>query len=384
MNILNATADLAATAHAPREPTPPGIDAHQLRKHYGDVTALDDIDLSIPQGAFVSVLGPSGSGKTTLLGVVAGFVTPDEGQVLISGRDVTLLPAQQRGIGVVFQHYALFPHMSVAENVAFPLYCRRLPKSEVRSRVDRALEMVGLHVHHSRRPHQLSGGQQQRVALARALVYEPPVLLLDEPLGALDRRLRMAMQVELKELHRRVGNTFLYVTHDQEEALSLSDLVIVMREGRVEQIGAPSDLYDRPHTEFVANFVGDCNILEGTVQETRYGVEVVHAESGLCLYRGSVQQSSATARVVIRPEWIELTDSAATASRALPGRVVSQHFVGSEVVARCETALGQLVVRVPRTRAGTTAAPTVVSDGKSVSLNWDPEQTHLLERADSN
>ncbi|WP_404294933.1 ABC transporter ATP-binding protein (plasmid) [Microvirga sp. RSM25] len=232
-----------------------GIALRGVRKRYGTAVAVDGVSLDISPGEFVSLLGPSGSGKTTTLMMIAGFETPDTGQILLDGKDITRLPPHRRELGIIFQNYALFPHMTVADNVAYPLRMRRMAKAEVKSRVDRVLEQVQLGALADRYPHQMSGGQQQRVAIARALVFDPPVLLLDEPLGALDKKLRQHLRAEIKALHKEVGKTMIYVTHDQEEALAMSDRVAVMHEGRIRQASSPRDIYSRPAELFVASFV---------------------------------------------------------------------------------------------------------------------------------
>jgi spermidine/putrescine ABC transporter ATP-binding subunit len=235
-----------------------------LTKRYGEVTAARDVTLDVRAGEFLTLLGPSGSGKTTTLMMVAGFVLPDDGEVEIDGRPVTWLDPNLRGLGMVFQSYLLFPHMTVAGNVAFPLQVRRTERARIQARVAAVLDLVQLRGFEDRYPRQLSGGQQQRVALARALVYEPPVLLMDEPLGALDRKLREQMQLEIKRIQGRLGVTVLYVTHDQTEALTMSDRVAVMKHGRVEQVGPPDELYERPVNRFVADFLGESNFIQGT------------------------------------------------------------------------------------------------------------------------
>jgi len=241
------------------------LSVRNLSKHYGATRAVDDVSLDIPRGQFVTLLGPSGSGKTTILMAIAGFVQPTAGEILVDRAPITQLPPEKRNFGMVFQGYALFPHMSVAENVAFPLRVRKLGRAETETRVKDALSLVQLGPLADRKPQQLSGGQQQRVALARALVNRPAVLLLDEPLGALDLKLRETMQHELKDLQKRVGITFIYVTHDQEEALTMSDRIAVMSEGRVQQVGTPEQIYNFPANHFVADFIGDTNFLEGKV-----------------------------------------------------------------------------------------------------------------------
>lgn len=257
------------------------IEIAGLSKAYGGAAALWDISLSVRRGEFLTLLGPSGCGKTTLLRCLAGFERPDTGSVLLDGRDVTRLPPNRRAVNTVFQNYALFPHMSVADNVAFGLSLQRLPDAEVATRVEEALDLVRLSGLGGRRPGQLSGGQQQRVALARALVLRPLVLLLDEPLSALDLKLRKQMQLELKELQRTLGLTFVFVTHDQEEALSMSDRVAVMRDGRIVQVGSPAEVYERPADLFVARFVGETNVLDAVVREVRPGALLVQVEGAL-------------------------------------------------------------------------------------------------------
>jgi putative spermidine/putrescine transport system ATP-binding protein len=240
----------------------PAVRVRGLRKNYGSVTALDGVDLTIGRGEFFTLLGPSGSGKTTLLRLIAGFERPDAGIVELGGRDISRVPPYSRDVNTVFQDYALFPHMTVAENVQYGLRVRRVPKAERRERAGRALEMVQLGSLGDRKPTQLSGGQRQRVALARAIVNQPQVLLLDEPLGALDFKLRQEMQIELQHVQREVGITFVYVTHDQEEALAMSDRIAVLSSGRIEQVGTPLEVYERPQTDFVAGFIGISNLIE--------------------------------------------------------------------------------------------------------------------------
>jgi putative spermidine/putrescine transport system ATP-binding protein len=244
------------------EADPPAIRVLGLRKNYGSVVALDGVDITIERGEFFTLLGPSGSGKTTLLRLIAGFERPDGGVVELGGRDISRVPPYSRDVNTVFQDYALFPHMTVAENVQYGMRVRRVPKAERRERTTRALEMVRLGGLGERKPTQLSGGQRQRVALARAIVNEPQVLLLDEPLGALDFKLRQEMQIELQHVQREVGITFVYVTHDQEEALAMSDRIAVLNSGRIEQVGTPLEVYERPQTDFVAGFIGISNLIE--------------------------------------------------------------------------------------------------------------------------
>jgi ABC-type Fe3+/spermidine/putrescine transport system ATPase subunit len=244
-----------------------------LHKSYGDTMVVRDQSMEIAAGEFITLLGPSGSGKTTTLMMLAGFVEPDAGEILVGGRDVSRVPARRRGLGFVFQQYLLFPHMTVGQNVAFPLELRGMKREEIRRAVADILTLVGLTGFEDRRPRELSGGQQQRVALARAMVYRPPVLLMDEPLGALDKKLRDQLQTEIKQLQRQLGLTVVYVTHDQEEALVLSDRIGVMRDGRLEQFAAPRELYERPATRFVADFLGAANFLSGRVEDGHVGLD---------------------------------------------------------------------------------------------------------------
>ncbi|MEZ0076069.1 ABC transporter ATP-binding protein [Planotetraspora sp. GP83] len=239
------------------------VDVRGVVKRYRDTLALDDVTLHVPGGEFVTLLGASGSGKSTLLGVIAGFTEPTSGSVAVDGRDITTVPPYRRGLGMVFQHYALFPHMTVWDNVAFPLRRRRVRGDELRTRVEQALEVVGLGALAKRLPAQLSGGQQQRVALARAIVFRPRVLLMDEPLSALDKRLREQLQLEMKRLHRELGITFVFVTHDQEEALTMSDRIALLRDGRIVQAGTPEELYERPSSRYTAEFLGESNLFPG-------------------------------------------------------------------------------------------------------------------------
>ena len=282
-----------------------------ISKHYGEVVALQRIDLAVERGEFLTLLGPSGSGKTTILNLVAGMIRPTEGRIFLNGVNATDLPSAKRGLGMVFQNYALMPHMSVFENVAFPLRVRRAPRREIESRVREALEKVQLGHAAKRKPHELSGGQQQRVALARSIIYEPSIILMDEPLGALDRNLRTQMQVEIKRLHSGLGLTVVYVTHDQEEALTMSDRVVLMRQGRIEQMGPPDQLYASPRSLFAATFIGESNLLRGRVRAT--GPEAMLELPDGRLVRGRAMADLAAgveACAVVRPEAIEFGSAA--------------------------------------------------------------------------
>jgi spermidine/putrescine transport system ATP-binding protein len=287
------------------------IEIEHVTKNYGDFTAVKDMNLQIRKGEFFSLLGPSGCGKTTTLRMVAGFEEPSEGEIYLSNTPVAGVPPYKRSVNTVFQSYALFPHLSVWENVAFGLRRKRVPKDDIRTRVEEALEMVEMDQMRQRRPNQLSGGQQQRVALARALVNRPTVLLLDEPLGALDAKLRKAMQLELKKLQSEVGITFIYVTHDQEEALTMSDRLAVMSQGLVEQIGKPVDIYENPQTAFVANFIGVSNIYLSDVESITHNVAECVTNQGLRVHVSAKLhpdvRAGARVGVVIRPEKILIT-----------------------------------------------------------------------------
>jgi spermidine/putrescine transport system ATP-binding protein len=310
------------------------------------VAAVDHIDLTIEQGEFFSMLGPSGCGKTTTLRMIAGFEEPSSGKVLLYGSDVTSVPPNKRDVNMVFQNYALFPHMSVADNIAFGLERTGVEKNEVKTRVADALELVELTGRERRRPKELSGGQQQRVALARALVNRPRALLLDEPLGALDLKLRQTMQIELKRIQREVGITFVYVTHDQSEALTMSDRLIVMHDGQIEQLGTPKELYEQPKTRFVAGFIGTSNILKGTVEAMRDGDAVLGTggdESVLIPVRSPVP-IGATLEATIRPEKMQLTVERPTGCCALRATVQEVVYLGTSTNYTVTTVLGELVV----------------------------------------
>ena len=301
-----------------------------LVKRFADVTAVAGINLDMPPGEFFSFLGPSGCGKTTTLRLIAGFERPDEGQILLDGVDMAQTPPHKRNVNTVFQNYALFPHLSVADNVGFGLRYKDVSKQEARKRVLDTLELVRLQGLERRRPSQLSGGQQQRVALARALVLNPSVLLLDEPLGALDAKLRKALQIELKALQEEVGITFIYVTHDQEEALTMSDRLAVMSNGRVEQVGTPSEVYEEPSTAYVADFLGVSNLMDAQAESTdgqgRCTIQLGDFE--LVAERGDTD-SRGPVKVVIRPERIRLEESGAAGENRIPGMVERVVYVGS-------------------------------------------------------
>ena len=340
-----------------------------LSKHYGRLAAVDGVSLTVPRGQFLTLLGPSGSGKTTILMVIAGFVEPTAGDVLLDDRPITHLPPEKRNFGMVFQGYALFPHLTVSDNVAFPLRVRGRSKAEIAERVRAALDLVQLGALGARLPRQLSGGQQQRVALARALVFTPHILLLDEPLSALDKKLRAELQWELKGLHRRVGTTFVYVTHDQEEALSMSDQVAILRDGRLVQMGEPRALYERPATRFVADFLGKSNFIRGRI-ESIDGGDFAY-EAGGSRY---VQADAAGARrpgdlvlVALRPEKIDIAGEPGRAGpNQITGEIATWNYYGTNFHFLVKTVtLGDLMVTMPAWRCG--VEPTA---GRPVWLSW--------------
>jgi len=305
-------ADAAKAGSSDREH--PALVIRGLRKLFGDATAVDGVDLEVRRGEFVTLLGPSGSGKTTTLRMVAGFLAPTAGSIEIDGSDMTRVPPHRRDVGMVFQNYALFPHMTAAQNIAFPLEMRGRSRKEIKERVANALELVKLGNYGSRFPRQLSGGQQQRIALARAVVFEPRLLLMDEPLGALDRKLRESLQLEILHVSRQLGATVLYVTHDQEEALVMSDRIAIFSAGRIEQLGTGEDLYDRPASLFVADFIGESNILRGRYERDDTGGWLVRDGSRWRVGDRAVEragiQSGMPAALIVRPERLRMTDPA--------------------------------------------------------------------------
>ena len=301
----------------------------ELVKQFSEVTAVDGINLQMPGGEFFSMLGPSGCGKTTTLRMIAGLERPTSGRILLDGHDMALTPPHKRNVNTVFQNYALFPHPNVFDNIAFGLRRQKRPKAEIRHQVAEALELVQLTGLEKRKPGQMSGGQQQRVALARALVLQPAVLLLDEPLGALDAKLRKALQIELKALQQQVGITFVYVTHDQEEALTMSDRIAVMNDGRIEQVGPPQDVYEEPTTTFVADFLGVSNLMAVTAHgESNRRCKVALGEFELFASNGDVSTTGET-RMVIRPERVRLEAHQSTGENRIPGMVERVVYLGN-------------------------------------------------------
>ncbi|MBR0666182.1 ABC transporter ATP-binding protein [Roseomonas hellenica] len=341
----------------------------RLTKRYGGFTAVVDASLTVEQGQFLTLLGPSGSGKTTILMMIAGFVAPSEGRILLDGRDITVLPPEKREFGMVFQGYALFPHMTVAENIAFPLRVRGLARADRDARVRATLDLVQLTQFAERRPTQLSGGQQQRVALARALVFDPALLLLDEPLSALDKKLRAELQEELKTLHRRIGRTFVNVTHDQEEAMSLSDRVAILNHGKLVQMGGPVELYERPRTRFVADFLGKSNMISARVAEARQGGAVLTAGGTRLVQAMDGARAGEAVLLSLRPERITVLTAGETAENVVDGRIASAAFLGAGHSVTVETAdLGRLRVTIPTWQAS--VAP---EEGVPLRLGWSAD-----------
>ncbi len=368
----------------------PDVEILEVTKRFGDVVAVDRMTLRIARGEFYSFLGPSGCGKTTTLRMIAGFEQPTSGEILLEGQPIAGVPPYRRNVNTVFQHYALFPHMDVAQNVGYGLRQTKVKRDEEKRRVTEALGLVRLAGYENRRTWEMSGGQQQRVALARALVNHPTVLLLDEPLGALDLKLRKEMQLELKALQREVGVTFVYVTHDQEEALTMSDVIVVMRDGRIQQQGGPVELYERPVNRFVADFIGISNPIEGVLESsdptTRHAV--VNAESGLRLV-GSITDPAASpapgdrVTIAIRPERFQMVASdggepePGPGRTAIRGRIRQGTYLGDQTEFRVDTdAAGEVVVR--RQNALGAAAGQGVGPGDPVVLSWHEEANLVL------
>jgi spermidine/putrescine transport system ATP-binding protein len=351
------------------------LELRSLTKRFGDFMAVDGVSLAIAPGEFLTFLGASGSGKTTTLRMIAGFETPTAGEILMDGASIADLPPFKREVNTVFQQYALFPHMSVRHNVEYGLRMRRVPAAERRSRVDQALAMVQLGELAARSPRQLSGGQQQRVALARALINRPRVLLLDEPLGALDLKLRKQMQLELKHLQAGLGITFVYVTHDQEEALTMSDRIALMRQGQLIQVGTPRDLYDRPASRYVADFIGETNLLAGTVVESRSGEAAL--QIGVDMLRGVCDGRLETGReawLAVRPEAIAVRPPVGewSGGNVVSATVREAVYAGSAVRVHATLTSGQRIV-------AHVAAGTSVTVGAAVRLAWPVERGRFVQ-----
>jgi spermidine/putrescine transport system ATP-binding protein len=365
------------------DPSVPAIGLDGVVKEFHSrgevVTAVRGIDLAIRKGEFFSMLGPSGCGKTTTMRMIAGFEEPTQGTVRLDGRDVTAAPPNKRDVNMVFQSYALFPHMSVFENVAFGLRRKSVPKDRITQQVGEMLEIVDLAGREQRRPRELSGGQQQRVALARALVNHPAALLLDEPLGALDLKLRQAMQVELKRIQREVGITFVYVTHDQNEALTMSDRIAVMNDGVIEQLGPPRNIYEHPKTRFVAGFIGTSNLLTGTLSQVTDGIGVIEVspeERILVPAGGTGLTAGQDVELTVRPEKIDLAAGpGAPGSCALRGSVTEVVYLGTSTSFSVHTTTGADVVVFKQNSA---SASSTISRGDDVWLTWDPQHSYPI------
>lgn len=353
------------------------LNIRNIRKTYGSVIAVEDVTLDIAKGEFLTFLGPSGSGKSTTLFALAGFEAPTSGEIILDGQPLLDIPSHKRNIGMVFQRYTLFPHLSVAENVAFPLRVRRRPAAEIKRKVADMLDLVQLEGMGDRLPSQMSGGQQQRVALARALAYDPPVLLMDEPLSALDKKLREEIQTQIRRIHKETGVTILYVTHDQEEALRLSDRIALFNQGRIEQVGTGHDLYFNPATRFVAGFIGNSNFLDVEAKPTSdgYGTALFpdgSSMSGVPLHKDGGDESDSV--LMVRPEAIRLeTDLSSNEGVAI--QIFDMTFLGDAVQVDGRTDWGQEVtVRAPLSAGGAQG----MEAGDKVRLQWNAEESHLF------
>jgi putative spermidine/putrescine transport system ATP-binding protein len=348
-----------------------------VSKHYGGVAALAEVDLRVRDGEFLTLLGPSGSGKTTILNLIAGMVGPTSGRIWINGTDATQVPVNKRGLGMVFQNYALMPHMTVFENIAFPLRVRKRADAEIKQRVHEVLEIVRLPDVAKRKPGELSGGQQQRIAIARCIAYNPPIILMDEPLGALDKKLREEMQLELKQLHVQLGITALYVTHDQEEALTMSDRIVLLKDGRVEQVGPPAELYFHPRTLFCAEFLGDSNIIDCTIEQAG---DVVRARTALDTHvRSSRPLDAAPAaamKMMVRPENVSIVRGGASSAEdnRLQGELVDHIILGGVVKSYVRLADGTTMVVQELTQADRVGD----QPGARVELAWSAADTLIL------
>jgi spermidine/putrescine transport system ATP-binding protein len=361
------------------------IHVEGVTKRFGDMTAVDDLTMSIPRGSFFAMLGPSGCGKTTTLRMIGGFENPTAGRVFLGGSDVTDHPPYKRDVNTVFQSYALFPHLSVEKNVGFGLERKKVSKDEVRKRTSEVLELVQLGHLAKRKPAQLSGGQAQRVALARALVNRPRALLLDEPLGALDLRLRKQLQIELKRIQQDVGITFVHVTHDQEEAMSMADTIAVMNHGRIEQAGGAADLYERPQTEFVANFLGVSNLVDADIRRNGGGpLTKVETHDGAMLHVPSDRcgpHGTDAVKAGVRPEKITLTPAGQPTpdgANVLRGTIVVSAFLGTSIQYVVRAAGGEELNVFAQNIDG--SEPDSLGVGREVQLSWSPEHTFVVAR----
>ncbi len=352
------------------------LELKNVKKAFDGVGVLEGVSLSIEKGEFITFLGPSGCGKTTTLRIIAGLEQPQEGQVLLEGKDVTALPPHQRDVNTVFQNYALFPHMNVADNIGYGLRLKKTPKDEIRKKVKEMLELVQLSGYEKRKPQELSGGQKQRVAIARALANNPKILLLDEPLGALDLQLRRAMQLELKRLQKKLGITFIYITHDQEEAINMSDRIVVMNEGLFEQIGTPDEVYNFPKSSFVATFVGNANIIPGVVERMQPGQALVSVCGGKALVRwnGKDLQPGEPVTLAVRSENIEIDENCGCGLEAL---VEEKSFSGGMLRMTLRLPDGQQIIA---SRYGIDANVAV---GQKICFRWSASNAVLVDRKET-
>lgn len=375
MNIIN----MGGAAGAIQAQTPMKLQVDRLRKSYGNFEALTPADLEIHQGEFMTLLGPSGSGKTTLLMMVAGLVQPSGGDIYIDGKLATNVPSSKRDIGMVFQNYALFPHLTVFENIAFPLRMRRRSEADIRKEVMRVLEIVELPHVAQRSPRALSGGQQQRIALARSIVYAPSIILMDEPLGALDKRLRDQLQIEIKNIHKSLGTTILYVTHDQQETLTMSDRICLMNHGRIEQVGTPAELYFSPETEFGAVFLGESNIVDiSNVVSGPEGITFSAPQmnaAGLSCPVPSHQNVSTASKIMLRPEWLTVSKAhPGSEFNVVSGTVKDTVFTGEVTRYFVTTPGGAILTAAQLTRPG----EEDIAAGTEVFVSWPRTRTYLL------
>jgi len=358
------------------------IELRQVTKRYNNECVVDAVSTTIAPGEFFSLLGPSGSGKTTTLMMIAGFAEVDHGQILVDGTDIVEVPPQRRGFGMVFQNYAIFPHLNVFDNVAFPLRARKVPKDQIKERVSKALELVRLERFVDRFSRQLSGGQQQRVAIARAIVFQPSIVLMDEPLGALDQNLRYQMQVEIKDIQQRLGMTVVYVTHDQEEAMNMSDRIAIMNSGKIEQVGRPAEIYENPATKFIARFLGEANLIEGTIEEVSGDVAVLRTAGGLALSARLTEpvERGARANLFVRPERVAIASEVGIATdpavNCANGRVVQTSFLGN--ILRHSIEIGpDILVTVDVQNA---SAGLLRTAQENVVLSWPVADGVILQR----
>ena len=357
----------------------PMVRFDNVQKSYdGKTLVVKNLDVDIARGEFLTMLGPSGSGKTTSLMMLAGFEPATHGEIYLNGKPINNVPPNKRGIGMVFQNYALFPHMTVAENLAFPLKVRGMSGSDIDAKVKRALEMVELPQFGARRPAQLSGGQQQRVAVARALVFEPELILMDEPLGALDKQLREQMQYEIKHIHENLGVTVVYVTHDQSEALTMSDRIAVFEDGVIQQLSSPDTLYEKPDNSFVAQFIGENNRLNGTIKSIEGHTCTVELDGGEIVTADKVVEGGegTLTTLSIRPERIELDPPAGSVPAAIPGKIEELIYLGDHIRVRMSVAgTSEFIVKV-RNRAGRRS----LEAGQQTTVGWSPEDCRALDQ----